>query len=189
MLQKIESLLRQPSFTRAEVEDFGVSGEALAYYTKNGMIERLAPGIYFDPARELNVEFKWQDLARIVYSVKESVVCLLSALDIYGLTEEIPREFWLAIPHRKRAKAISQARFIRYRNMTLGQIKIKLGEVEIAIFDKERTVIDAFRYLDKEVAIKALRRLAKQGFDINKLAAYAKKLRVNIEPYLLAVTT
>jgi hypothetical protein len=68
-------------------------------------------------------------------------------------------------------------------------IKYKLGSYKVAIFDKERTVIDAFRYLDKKVAIKALRRLAAQGINRKRLTQYAKRLRVNITPYLLAVPT
>ena len=187
-IKKIDSLLHRPSFTKSEAKEFGVTGEVLAYYVKKGVIERLAPGIYFDPSKEVEVAFKWQDLVRVAYSVKEGVICLLSALDIYGLSEEIPREFWIAIPHAKRAPVVSQTRFIRYRNIHLGKTTIKLGEIELSIFDKERTVIDAFRYLDKEVAIKALRSLAKQGFDYQKMAIYGKKLRTDIGPYILAVT-
>jgi hypothetical protein len=55
------------------------------------------------------------------------------------------------------------------------------------------TIIDAFRLLSRETAIKALRAaIAKGGknrLDFVKLEAYAKELRFDITPYLLSVTT
>jgi len=75
--------------------------------------------------------------------------------------------------------------------MQVGQSSIKLGEISVPIFDKERTVVDAFRYLSYEVAIKALKTyLGQRKPDINKLHEYAKKLRVKkIIPYILSLTT
>ena len=79
------------------------------------------------------------------------------------------------------------------RNISLGQTEIRIGESILKIFDRERTVVDSFRYLSKEVAIKALQnylRPTKQTKpDIKKLMAYAKKLHVNLEPYILTLTT
>jgi hypothetical protein len=63
----------------------------------------------------------------------------------------------------------------------------------VPIFDRERTIVDAFRLLSREVAIKALKMALTQPghrrLDLVKLQAYAKKLRVNIDPYLMTVTT
>ena len=61
------------------------------------------------------------------------------------------------------------------------------------IYDLERTLVDAFRLLSVEAAIKALKEAfgpqRKQKPDLKKLADYAKILRVKIDPYLLMVTT
>ncbi len=63
----------------------------------------------------------------------------------------------------------------------------------IPIFDRERTIVDAFRLLSREIAIKALKiALTKGGknrIDLIKLQEYAKKLRCNIAPYLISLTT
>jgi predicted transcriptional regulator of viral defense system len=79
------------------------------------------------------------------------------------------------------------------RNTTLGKTTINLGETTVPIFDKERTVVDAFRYLGKETAIRALKTYfapgKKQKPDIKKMRNYAKRLHVPIEPFLLMVTT
>jgi hypothetical protein len=75
--------------------------------------------------------------------------------------------------------------------MTLGLTTARIGSLTASIFDRERTVIDAFRFLSSEIAIKALqaylRRSEKHSPDLGKLRHYAKLLRVNIGPYLMAL--
>jgi predicted transcriptional regulator of viral defense system len=77
--------------------------------------------------------------------------------------------------------------------MDLGKTEINLEGVKVPIFDRERTIIDAFRLLSYEVAIKALKaalsQTKKNRIDLVKLQAYAKQLRVNITPYLMSITT
>jgi len=78
------------------------------------------------------------------------------------------------------------------RDVTTGKTSMKLGGETITIFDRERTIIDAFRYLTLEIGIKALRSAItqkKQKLDIRKLQQYAKKFRVHIDPYIITVTT
>lgn len=62
----------------------------------------------------------------------------------------------------------------------------------IPIFDRERTIVDSFRLLSRETAIKALKAAITQGgknrLNLIKLEAYAKQLRFDITPYLLSVT-
>jgi hypothetical protein len=78
------------------------------------------------------------------------------------------------------------------RNTSLGLTCVKIGNQEMKIFDRERTVIDAFRFLSDEIAIKALQSYLKKGAeqrpDLAKLSNYAKNLRVNITPYIKACT-
>ena len=188
-IAKIAKLRRQPSFTRSAAEELGVSGEILAYYVRQGILHRIGPGIFCDPSTVLETEFKWHDLIRIAFSIENGVICQLSALDIHGLTQEIPREHWIAIPHQQRAPRVPNTKFVRYRNHELGRSTFRCGEFEIAIYDKERTVLDAFRTLDKEIAIKALQSLAAGGIDYAKMKAYRDALGINIDPYILAVTT
>lgn len=68
-----------------------------------------------------------------------------------------------------------------------------IGQETVAIFDRERTIIDSFRYLSKEIAIKALKAAvsgrALKKLDIKKLQQYAKQFGLNVDPYILTVTT
>ena len=74
-----------------------------------------------------------------------------------------------------------------------GRTEVELEGTKIPIFDRERTIIDAFRLLSRETAIKALKAaIAKGGknrIDLVKLQEYAKKLRFNITSFLMSVTT
>ena len=71
--------------------------------------------------------------------------------------------------------------------------KVMKDHMEVKIFDLERTIIDAFRYLSKEIAIKALKAgvsgQSSRKLDIKKLQQYAKKFDINLDPYILTVTT
>lgn len=77
--------------------------------------------------------------------------------------------------------------------MELGKTEVNLGGIQVLIFDRERTIVDSFRLLSRETAIKALKMaLSQKGtkrLDLKKLQSYAKKLRFNITPYLITATT
>ena len=69
---------------------------------------------------------------------------------------------------------------------------MRLGGAAINIFDKERTIIDSFRFLAPETAIKALKIYlsGKHGkAKLVKLRKYSLKLKMPIEKYVEALTT
>jgi predicted transcriptional regulator of viral defense system len=192
-LKKLGPLLKAPNFSSKEASKRGVSSATLAHYVKTGLIERIGHGVYRGAKAPKFEDFKWEDLYDAVSRVKGGVVCLISALAIYDLTEEIPRQFWIAIKNGTRHRSSSGTRVIRMRNMTLGKTTKKFGNFELPIFDRERCVVDAFRYSTIEIAVKALRRAyaksGKEKIDPEKLRKYAKALHVDITPYVMAVTT
>ncbi len=193
-LSTIQSLLAQPSFTADEAKKLGVSPAHLAYYIKKGQLKRLSRGIYQSTDYQGAPEnFQWEDLIEAVNSVPGGVICLISALAIHDITEEIPRQHWIAVSHSTSINRGDLVRIVRFRNMELGKTTLNLAGCQIPIFDRERTIIDSFRQLSRETAIKALKMaLAKKGeerLDLRKLQSYAKKLRYNIHPYLITATT
>jgi predicted transcriptional regulator of viral defense system len=189
-LPKIQVLLKKPSFTSQEAKELGVSASTLGYYVKSGAIVRLGHGVYSSPNFGMKTDWQWEDLVQVASTVPDGVVCLITALLLWDLTDEHSREFWIAIPHSTKAQRIGHSRIVRYRNMELGRTTINIGGVDIPIFDETRTVLDAFRLLNIEIAIKALKRLASQGkLDFRKMSHYSKALRVDITPYILTVST
>ena len=188
----LKSLLESSFFTSAEAEKQGIPRHALVHFVKKGVLERIYPGTYRSSSYEPKVDFEWENLGVIAATVPEGIICLISALCYYDLTDQIMREVWIAIPHQSFAPKRPNTRIIRMRNTELGKVDLMLGEYRTHIFDRERTVVDAFRYLSKEIAIKALQKYFKSTEykpQPKKLAEYAKKLRVNITPYILSYTT
>jgi predicted transcriptional regulator of viral defense system len=191
-LHALTPLLALPAFTIAEAAKYGVSRQLLAYHTKKGTLERIYPGAYRSAAYEPVVDFEWEGIAQAAASIPNGVICLISALCYYRLTDQVMRECWIAVPHQQRAPRRLNTRIVRMRNLSLGVKKLMLGEYAVSILDRERCIVDAFRYLDKEIAIKALKRYLQGGEhkpDMKKLQSYARKLRVNLTPYILAYTT
>lgn len=190
--KQLSKLLSRPQFSIREAFDVGVPRHALIYYCEIGILERVFRGIYRSKAFESKVDISWESLVITTSAIPHSVICLISALAYYDLTDEIPRENWIAIPHSKRSPKKQGARIVRMRNIDLGRIEIKIGEYNVNIFDREKCIVDAFRYLSIEIAIKALKAYFEDHtnkISIQKLSKYAKKLRVNIKPYILSITT
>lgn len=191
-MKQLEAFFNVPFFTAADAEKQNVPRHALAYLVKKGTLERIYPGAYRFAQYEPEVEFQWENLALVAASIPDGVICLISALCYYDLTDQIMREVWIAIPHESYPPKRPNTRIVRMRNIKLGRIEIALGEYNVHIFDRERCIVDAFRYLSKEIAIKAIQRYfqnTKYKPDPKKLGAYAKTLRVNITPYILSYTT
>ncbi len=189
----IQVFAETPVFTAAKARAAGIPSRMLSYFCKKGLIERAGRGIYKGTKAKIEIDFQWEDLALVAMSVPNGVICLISALCYYGLTDQIMREFWIAIPHACKSPQRANTRITRMRNIELGQIEVRIGTCRLKIFDRERTVVDAFRYLSREVAIKALQAYLRQGNfgkpDLKKLMSYAKKLRVDIHPFIMALTT
>jgi len=193
-LEKIKPLLKEPAFTSEEARKMGLCTQNLLYYVKSGVLERLDRGVYRSVHAPEVSDFRWEDLATAAKRTKGGVICLTSALVLYELTEEIPRQHWIAVRNTTRSRARGMIRIMRFRNMDLGRTEIKLGNVTLPIFDRERTIVDAFRHLSVEVAVKALRKgLALRGknkVDIKKINEYAQVLSARkIYPFITALTT
>jgi predicted transcriptional regulator of viral defense system len=192
-LQALTPLLHQPSFTSKEAKLFGVSAAVLAHYIKAGKIKRIRRGVYQATDYQNSEAFRWEDLIEAVRSINGGIICLISALAVYDLTEEIPRQHWVGIRHGTSARSNRLIKIIRFRDLDLGKTEIELEGILVPIFDRERTLIDAFRLLSRETAIKALKiALAQSGknrIDLRKLEAYAQRLHVDIAPYLMSIMT
>jgi predicted transcriptional regulator of viral defense system len=192
-LQSLTPLLNQPSFTAKEAKILGVSAAILAHYVKAGKLKRIRRGVYQAIDYQNSEAFRWEDLIETVRSINGGVICLISALAVYDLTEEIPRQHWIGIRHGTSTRSNRFIKIVRFRDLELGKTEIELEGILVSIFDKERTLIDAFRLLSRETAIKALKMaLAKGGknrIDLRKLEAYAQQLHVDIAPYLMSIMT
>lgn len=190
---QFNKLPQTPLIHAADARACGVHPSLLSYYAKIGRLERVARGVYRNPQIEVATTFQWEDLVLASQSIQNGVVCLVSALAVYRLSEEMPRQHWIAVSHNTTAPRREMCKIVRMRNMTLGVTEITLGSASIRIFDQERTIVDAFRFLGKETAIKALKKAFAPTHgnkpDVAKIRLYARTLRVALDDFLLMVTT
>lgn len=179
------------SFTTDEARRSGLSPRMLNYYVGKGEIERIAKGIYrFSDYIAKDENIQWEEMA-VAAQRMNGVICLVSALNFYGLTDEMMKENWIAVPHSNSYSHFPMTRVVRMRNMELGIHKKKIAEIEVKIFDPERTIVDSFRLLDFETAMKALKLYmgGKCGKpNIKKIIQYSKELRTDIQKYTASLT-
>ena len=188
----IQKLLRKALVSSKDFRENRHPPGLLRYYEKKGILKRVGRGLYHNLKNPAHIDFKWEVLVFAVLSIPNGVITGISALDIYDLTDEIPREHWIAVPHGTSLSPRPIVRFIHTRNHDIGLSSIKLGDVAVPIYEPERVLIDAFKLTDRETAIKALQsafRAGKKQININKLIDYSKKLRTNVIPYLEVVST
>ena len=102
--------------------------------------------------------------AAVCARIPHGIVCLLSALSVHGLSTQLPREVWIAIPHKARQPKIPEfpIKYIRFSGALLryGVEEIQFEGVPARITNPARTVVDCFRrrrIVGKDVAHEALR--------------------------------
>ena len=94
-------------FRPRQLEAIGISYDRLQGLVEAGTVERVGWGLYHLTDEEPTEQ---HSLAAACARVPHSIVCLLSALQVHGIGTQLPREIWLAIPHKSRPLARSSQR-------------------------------------------------------------------------------
>ena len=120
--------------------------------------------------------------------IPKGIVCVESALFHYEYSDFAPRKWSIAVPRSmSRSKLDSDVLslrpyYIQPELYELGKTTDNFNGVTLAVYDRERTICDCFKYrskLDNEMFNKALNTYVKDDKkNLNNLSAYAKKLRV-----------
>lgn len=95
----------------------GIPAAVLSYYVKTGQLKRIRHGVYQAANYQSPKAFRWADLVEAVHSINGGVICLISALAVYDLTEEIPRQHWIGIRHGTSVRSNRQMKIVRFRNL------------------------------------------------------------------------
>jgi len=159
-----EGRLRQPGssfFRPRDLEELGLTLRDLRRLVQSGEVERAGRGLYRLTAAEAT---EHHTLAAVCARAPNAIVCLLSALRVHGLGTQLPREVWIAIPHKARAPRTPAlpTRIVRFSGPSLryGIEKIRLEGVPARITSPARTVVDCFRFhrlVGRDAAREALR--------------------------------
>lgn len=161
---------------------------------EQGKIQRLARGVY---APASSTPTSSSVMAVIGLKIPKGVICLISALNFYDITTQVPWEVWIAIPHNSVTPKISeyQVRYVWYSEEMLSEgVDIAtVNGAEFRIFNPAKTIADCFKYRNKigmDVCIHALREGWKRRlFTMDDLWRFSKVCRVAtvIRPYLEAL--
>ena len=170
----------------AKTSDFianGISTYEVAKLCKEGHVKRIKRGYYQLPGQnDIKEELLLASL------MPEGIICVESALFYYGYNDFAPRRWSIAVPRtisRTKLKIDSLATkvyFVQPALFDLGKTTGDFSGVQLAVYDRERTICDCFKYrtkLDNEIFNKALNAYAADNNkNLSNLSNYAKKMRV-----------
>ena len=170
----------------AKTADFtaeGMKNYDVAALCKAGFIERIRRGVYQFPQNSQTTE---EQLVREL--LPQGIVCVESALFHYGYSDFTPREWSVAVP-RTASRAIKKseefpikAYYIQKQFLQMGKITDDFNGVVLAVYDRERTICDCFKYrtkLDSETFNKAVNAYAAdKNKNLARLSKYAKEMKL-----------
>jgi predicted transcriptional regulator of viral defense system len=127
--------------------------------------------------------------------IPDAVVCLISALNVYKITTQIPYKVYIALPRKNRkAPRIEypplEIVWLQDKPYYAGIVNYLIDGFEVPIYDLEKSIADCFKFRNKignDVAIEALTNYMRRPKpDINRLVKYARLDRVQniLNPYL-----
>ena len=160
-----ETLLHQAGigsfFRPSQLEPLGIPYHKLRQLERNEAVERIGWGLYRLADAEPTERYS---IALVCAQVPNSIVCLLSALQVHGIGTQLPHQIWVAIPHKAKPPVLTNVavRLLRFSGAawTYGIQETQFEAVPARITSPARTVVDCFRFqrlIGREAALEALR--------------------------------
>jgi predicted transcriptional regulator of viral defense system len=194
---KTDALLRLARKGPVRARDLANAGIPRTYLQRlrdRGLLEQVDRGLYRiagAPVTELG------SLTEVAKRVPHAIVCLLSALQVHGLTTEAPHAIWVLLDRHARTPKFTfpALEVVRASGAarTHGVETRRIEGVTVQITTPAKTVADCFRYrrhVGLDVALAALRdylRKHRGGIDALVNAAHADRIYTVMRPYLEAL--
>lgn len=194
---KTEALLqlaRKGPIRARDLDEAGIPRAYLRRLCDRGVLVRVDRGLYRladAPVTELH------SVAEVAVRLPRATMCLLTALQIHGLTTEVPHAVWVMIDGHARTPKISypKVEVVRASGRALadGVELQKIEGVDVRVTSAAKTVADCFRYrrhVGLDVALAALRdylRTRRGGVDALVEAARADRVYALMRSYLEAL--
>ena len=193
--QRVLELTRQRGLLRSrDLQTVDAPRVILTRMTASGQLEKVGRGLYRLPQTQMSAD---ESLNAIAIKVPQAVFCLLTALQFHGLTTQLPRQVWLAMPRGSHAPRIDYPpiRMVQYSGQSYSQgIEVfERDQVLLRVYSVAKTVIDCFKHrsaIGLDVALEALKEArAGQRASADELWRFAKICRVAnvMRPYLEAI--
>jgi len=172
----------------------GIHRNTLYSMLEQDIVERLCRGLYrlsdSDPLGS-------PDLVTVAKKVPDGVICLISALAYHELTTQIPHEINVAVSRNSEPPRLDYPpiRIFRFSGKAYSQgiERPLIDNVPVAIYDREKTIADCFKYRNKigmDTVLESLRFYKDQRrINVDALLDYAAICRVTkvIRPYLESI--
>jgi len=181
IFDKYNGIIKLSDFTAG-----GFHNTELNKLIEKGLVEKIKTGYY-----------EWidgdivSDAVVIEKLFPEGVVCLDSALFLYGYTQRTPSAWHVAVSKNKKKSKYKinyppmHFYFLIDDYMELGLSEIMFEGHHMKIFDRDRTICDVIRYelkMDKEVFNYAIMTYVKDSEkNIRNLLDYAEKMNIKIK--------
>ncbi len=175
-----------------DIRNAGIDPHLLARLVEEGTLERVARGLY----RRADAWSEYRSLVDAVVAAPHAVICLLSALEYYGLTTTVPPEVYLAVPRKARPPRLAYppVRVIRYNDLMFGygivEQTLPHSTVRVRMYSREKSIADAIHFaghVGRDIGIEALREYMRQrDRNVDELlrAADACRVRARVTAYL-----
>ena len=187
-------LARKGPVRARDLDEAGIPRTYLKRLCDGGVLEQVDRGLYRladAPVTELS------SLAEVTKRVPHAIVCLLSALQVHGLTTEAPHAVWVLIDRHARMPKLAYPKLEVVRASgaarTHGIASRVIDGVKVHLTTPAKTVADCFRFrrhVGMEVALAALKdylRKRKGSIDALVEAARADRIYAFMRPYLEAL--
>ena len=193
--QRVLGLASQKGLLRAsDLDAIDAPRVVLTRLIAAGLLDRVGRGLYRLPGHPIS---EHEGLMVVATKAPQAVFCLLTALQFHGLTTQLPRQVWIAMPRGSHSPRIDYPpiRMVQMagRAHLSGVEEHLCNEVKVRIYSPAKTVVDCFKHRNKiglDVALEALKdawRTRKASAD--DLWRYAQDCRVAtvMRPYMEAV--
>ena len=179
--QKIIDMLKENNgyITSKEVTANNISREYINILIREGKLEKLARGVYYDK----NMNALDDPYLTFQLTHPDTVFSHFTALEFHGMTEAIPYIMEITTKRNKYSKDYKKYHvyYVKAEILKLGMEKVKTSYGNyVNAYDRERCVCDIIRSINRqdiEQVQKVLRNYSNQ-LDIMKLSEYAKKMGI-----------
>jgi len=164
MKSKVDQLLnlaRQGPVRARDLDAAGIPRTYLLRLCKRGLLERIDRGLYGLVGAEVT---ELHSIAVVAQRGPHATICLISALQIHGLTAEAPHAVWLRSDRHAHMPRLAHLQLDVVRASGRARdhdVQRRLIEgVEVRLTGPAKTVADCFRYRSRvghDVALEALR--------------------------------
>jgi predicted transcriptional regulator of viral defense system len=178
----------------SEVMGAGFHSQTLTRLVREGVLERVARGVYRLPDAEISES---HGLVLATKAAPGAVVCLLSALSFHEAGTQLPEVVWLALARRRHTPRVDypRTRFVHLsgRAFTEGVEEHLVEGQTLRVYCLAKTLADCFKFRNRiglDVAIEALtdswRRRRVRAAELDTYARICRVHRI-MRPYIEAL--